>query len=546
MASNSPSIVIDPEVGVIFTSEHQRTDQTQSAAKKGIRLATTAILLVLGVIASTSFSNGSLKKSSTLVIEEESDRDKPTPSSARRTAAKSMSFNPSLKIFGVHVLNGYNSCRNLEADVKNALKLLADTTIKVEKANDCTFRYYPMYSMASSAGDSSAAPQGKASASGGETSYGTNNQVDGVDEADITKSDGTYIFVGYGDEIIVTDLQGNSVVNVTLPPPPNATIDTSADNGGLFKYQMPYYGQRPPEKRTVLSLLLHKNIVTVIATYFSWQCESALCGGVTNAFLYKFDPASKALTLMTQIDINGAYSTARSIGSFTHIATTASVDTWSFAHAFSRCNPEFTNMTAKQYEAAAYKTANVTVAKHAKQIIKGLAWIQSTSKGAATNKNACKHVVQISSLTNQNSKITSQRGLSLYNGQSILQNFIQLTSFDMAQGELAGTYYTASGAFTNAYGPQMYATEDRLVLANNGYYYQASADGTSSTYSEYTYLMTFDLTGAVATPISVGQVPGYLNNQYSMDYFNGTFRIATTNSQKWNTVFNKKIWILQL
>jgi hypothetical protein len=51
--------------------------------------------------------------------------------------------------------------------------------------------------------------------------------------------------------------------------------------------------------------------------------------------------------------------------------------------------------------------------------------------------------------------------------------------------------------------------------------------------------MTFNLSGSVATPSSIGEVDGYLNDQYSIDYFNGFYRIATTIRQKWGTFYNE-------
>ena len=89
------------------------------------------------------------------------------------TKSKSMRFNPRLKPFGQHVLNGYNSCKDLEGDVRAALRLLADTIIAQGKKNDC--RFVPMYA-AMSMGDSTMSKSHVK-----ETSYGTNNQVDGVD-----------------------------------------------------------------------------------------------------------------------------------------------------------------------------------------------------------------------------------------------------------------------------------------------------------------------------------------------------------------------------
>jgi len=523
-----PLIISPKAVGSCVVEEQavqKATNATPPASKWGRIVASAAVLVIVGCTAAASLGAGSLKISSHTDAMAVRDHDgSTTKHTVRRMATTKTStrFNPTLKKFGAHVLNGYNSCNDLEADVRASLKLLADMTIEQGKANDCT--YFPMYA-AMSTGDTTMAKSDIK-----ETSYGTNNQVDGVDEADIVKSDGTNIFLGYGDEVIVTDLQGYVVANATLPAPPASTADVS--DLQPTPYDAPASAKmgiwRPtPVKRTVQALLLHKNIITAIATYNNWQCKSALCGGVTNAFIYKFSTADSSLTLLTQLHISGMYSTARTIGSAAHIATTASVDTWSFTSPLDRCNYEYTNMTSAQYEAAAFKVASTTVAKHAKNILNGLTWTDTSGT------KACKHVMQITTLTNQNTKATSQQARLTLFGQSILQNFVQLTSFDMIQATLDGSRtMSVSGSFTNTYSPQMYATEDRLVLANNGYYYQKLGDGTSS-YSEFTYLMTFNLTGGVALPNSVGQVPGYLDDQYSIDYYLGAFRIATTNSQKW-------------
>jgi hypothetical protein len=196
------------------------------------------------------------------------------------TKASLLRFNPRLKPFGKHVLNGYNSCNDLEGDVRAALKLLADTIIAQGKTNDC--RFVPMYAAMSMGDNTMSKTHVK------ETSYETNNQVDGVDEADIVKSDGTNIFLGYGDQVIVTDLEGNILTNATLPPPPTANL-TGPQPMPYDTYSMPKMSiWRPPTPatRTVQALLLHENIITAIATYNNWDCVSALCGGVTNAFIY--------------------------------------------------------------------------------------------------------------------------------------------------------------------------------------------------------------------------------------------------------------------
>jgi uncharacterized secreted protein with C-terminal beta-propeller domain len=87
-----------------------------------------------------------------------------------------------------------------------------------------------------------------------ETSYGTNNQVDSIDEADFVKSDVTNICLGYDDQVTITDLEGNSLSNVTLPPPPTAKpmpYDT------YYLPQMSIWSPLTPVTRTVQALLIH-------------------------------------------------------------------------------------------------------------------------------------------------------------------------------------------------------------------------------------------------------------------------------------------------
>jgi hypothetical protein len=193
-------------------------------------------------------------------------------------------------------------------------------------------------------------------------------------------------------------------------------------------------------------------------------------------------------------------------------------------------------MTSDEYEEAAVKLANQTVVSYAENMMKGLRWTHH-----ADDTLSCKNIIRISTMSNQNlTAISEQRrlgGMWFYD-QGLLQNFIQLTSFDVDQGSLAAIKSYSAGAFSAGYSPQIYATQDRLVLATQGYRYEPIS-GNEASYNEYTYLLTFNLSGSVATPTSIGEVDGYLNDQYSIDYFNGFYRIATTIRQKWGSSYNE-------
>jgi hypothetical protein len=416
-----------------------------------------------------------------------------------------------------------------------------------------------------------------------EDSFETNNQVEGVDEADLIKSNGEFVFMGYGSEVIVIDLEGTVLDRVEVPLPPNATQlkpgfgeATSGGDGGDSTTSRRSFapggwgcGPPKPQYRKVKALLMNEEVGTdgitptgtvtlnVVTTFDDWTCDSSLCGGLTTSFIYKFDGSDsgiKKLNLLASQDINGRYNNARSIKSINHLVTDASIDTWGFTGSLYRCDQTYYwNTTYEEYEKLAYQKANETVEQYARDIVAGLSW--ATPNGAADD--ACRHIVQISSMTSGDDGLTAQekRSLRLFSGQGVLQNFVQITSLDLEQlvdpdpngpprnetlGTGLGTVANhASGAFIAQYDPELYATQSDLILAGRGWRYDN--DGR---WDEYTYLMSFDLadsnTAFGAVPKAIGEVTGYLKNQFSMDHWNNHLRVATTSFQKWDRVFDEK------
>jgi hypothetical protein len=107
------------------------TSKLPSAKKNGRIVALTTTIIIVGCIAASLTIRPS-KLSIDANGETMRDHDDITTKSNIRsmsTKSKSMRFNPRLKPFGWHVLNGYNCCKDLVKDVRASLKLLADTII---------------------------------------------------------------------------------------------------------------------------------------------------------------------------------------------------------------------------------------------------------------------------------------------------------------------------------------------------------------------------------------------------------------------------------
>jgi len=115
------------------------------------------------------------------------------------------------------IIRGYPSgeegCQALTDDIYNASAILANEIIKsnVEQGGDDgaypkgTGRSYPYSSHEKIKVVS-------------ESSYETNNQEAGVDEADIMKSDGKHVFTAYGDMLVVWDVHSGKQVSLTKMP----------------------------------------------------------------------------------------------------------------------------------------------------------------------------------------------------------------------------------------------------------------------------------------------------------------------------------------
>lgn len=465
-------------------------------------------------------------------------------------------FNVQLPEFGEHVMDGYSNCNKFVSDVSIALKILADNTI--ESGNITC--YYGGNDDDDEAnkddadgdddeankddvdGEDAADDDSSGDFRGGfspvkqkEDSFDTNVQVEGVDEADTIKSDGNHIFAVYGNQIIVTDSNG-SVLERTSVPQSN---------------------EPKQQNRSIKGLLLNDGILTVLTEFFKRDCddESPVCGPVTTTFLYTFVGGTNNLTLTRQFDINGRYSNARGIDGDNHIITQVHPNTWRFTDKLNRCRKQFRNMSYDQYKEAAFNIANSTVDEYAQMIVDGLDLprkgnVFGGSEGS-TVSSSCENIVQLFNSTKGHVNASTTPLIFSYRRDESLQTFFQVASINVKNASEEGSTvsYNVAGAFIPSYNPEMYASKKNLVLAGDGYRVinvvndDDENDGIATVgrvAMQYTYLMSFDLNDSQATPNSVGEVNGRLNNQFSMDYYYDadglvppSLRVATSSFRKW-------------
>ena len=134
-----------------------------------------------------------------------------------------------------------------------------------------------------------------------------------------------------------------------------------------------------------------------------------------------------------------------------------------------------------------------------------------------------------------------------------LNTVVQVHSFHVAAGTGARrhlqdtpalTALSVSGTILPTYNPQVYATENIMIIASSGSGYSEARESMV----EMTYLMSFLLVGATSEPYTIGSFLGNIINQYSMDVvlYNGVqrvLRMATTLRKAWFWGFPEPLFV---
>jgi len=493
-----------------------------------------------------------------------SDEDAVRPESEGTILPRSFSIN--LPEFSSDILNGYEICDDMVSDVEQTFMYLTNVEITdslvywdyYHNFDDGDIAYsVPEMAFAedmavemdmSDQTSSTKSESSTATSTAGQDDYGTNNQVEGVDEADIVKSDGTYVYAAYGDVLVVLDLAGE-ILSRTKIPDPHATA------GNLTNTQSTQF---------IKSLLLDpvsKRITAIVteSPVYWWGhppffAESngsdvddiAEMLGTDTTRVYVYSTASLQqdqgeLELYSQNELRGSFQTARSIGSKAYIVSHSHIDSWAYEQELQRWHERYSGMNKTEYANAAMDYAIANVRLYAESLVGEI--IGSTT---GTDGKDCKDFVKISLMQPINQENNFDTTIN-YNG--ILNGVAQVMSFDMSHddadntleesataGAVMKTPFSLSGAFLPSSYIKTYASNDLLVLAGQGWHTSSNSD--DGGYEQYTYLIGFSLaTGAAgaAVPLATGIVNGYLLNQFALDWYQNHLRVATTTSAKWGS-----------
>ena len=295
----------------------------------------------------------------------------------------------------------------------------------------------------------------------------TNIQVEGVDEADIVKTDGDYIYYSTGNKLVIV----------------NASDPTNLQIVSEIEY----------EKENIKSaeIFINNNKLVIIGQKRVYEANQ-------NKEIY-YDFAYKSSDLYTiakvynienkenpqyerEVQIEGDYLSSRMIGE----------NIYFMANKYIYCNlpEEYTKENVNEDE---YKPKYLDT--------------------SISEKLNCKEFTDI-----------------YYFPDSEENSYLNIAGFNINNNEPANieSYLGA--------GEEIYSSENNLYITKVKYEYKNNIFyGYYDNYDVDTYIYKFKLEDSKIVYTNVGSVPGEVLNQFSMDEKDGYFRIATTDSNNWNS-----------
>jgi hypothetical protein len=574
---------LSPEVHTSNVEEKVETEKTMKRNKnlpKAIKIVFLGLILVAIIVGvAVPLTRPMEREEDVNILTEELAR-----AEIKKMEFRRKKFSAPLPEFNSAILDGYEDCDGLINDIENALSELANIRIQSDMCNfaspfgdvlidvvGVTLGVEPFFEpvfdenlvpgdtvadsttgmepVAIENGESFMADDQSFDdvSGGGEDSFGTNNQNENVDEADMIKSDGTYVYTVYGSDIVVLDLVGTERFRLELVEKDDSFSwwhddyiqfedsgngTASSSEAETITVSVSSNGKRAGSfHKSIESLMLFENRLVAFVSSNNWF-YSSVSSFTTEIILIDINLTNGELSIIERKSVNGIYQAARMIEPNIHLVTTSYIQTWEFTSEFARWQNEFVGMGARKYAEKAFAKAESIIPKYAKALARELLSDEAPidKKGDLDDdlifpQDTCKNIAKLSSY--QNGK--SDDDVDWTDLQGTLNGFVRVTSFNITSG-LNDTAST-SAAFVPTAHADVYATEDMLFLGGRGW---AANPEDASRSQDVTYITAFRFSGASATLNATGFVPGYTINQFSFDFFDGHLRVATTTSADWS------------
>jgi inhibitor of cysteine peptidase len=320
----------------------------------------------------------------------------------------------------------------------------------------------------------------------------TNVQVEGIDEGDIVKTDGSYIYVLRDNELIIFKADGAATARVSSVKVIRDSIDEPAGNGASDRSAAPPIGRYISEYAS--DIYIAGDLAVVVAAASSYRPLPAVDGDVSAEIYYG---GSRQISKIYVYDIADRTKPALKweLGQDGYVLTT-------------RLSGSTLYMISNHYVYDPREGDNETFIP---RLYEG-----KDAKLVAPGDISIMPVVNTTAYT-------------------------VICAYDLESGKITANQTVLGG------GSNVYMNRETLFLANSITDQTASAPYTDSVYTVIDYTTTsvtditsFDLTGGGLTLKASGSVPGSLDSQFNMDEYDGSLRVVTTTfSQSWSEYTDK-------
>ncbi|HVQ01284.1 MAG TPA: beta-propeller domain-containing protein [Candidatus Thermoplasmatota archaeon] len=300
----------------------------------------------------------------------------------------------------------------------------------------------------------------------------TNVQVAGVDEPDIVKTDGSFLYLVENGR--VTIVKAYPVMDAAVVSRISFNNSTSISNIFIYGDRLIVFGIINSYSGWPYPLL--REDVKVATPMFIWG------GGSSTTLIAIYDISDKTNpVLVKEVKIDGYYFDARMIDNYVYVVAS-----------------EYTNTIYY-----AYDENNVTL-----------------------------NIPQIS--IDNVSRNISVSNIYYVDVPELSDTMTHVISIDLQTNDVAEKSFLLGGSET------MYVSKNAIFLAATHYPYYAMPMRNSETSSaesnqQTTIIHKISINTGNVSYIAQGEVPGRVLNEFSMDEYNGYFRIATTIDAVWNT-----------
>ncbi len=297
----------------------------------------------------------------------------------------------------------------------------------------------------------------------------TNTQVEGVDEADIVKTDGRYIYYISSKKVVIVNAENSSDLKILSEISYSKEEKLNPRELYIYNNKLIVIGQK--ENNYYDDLMMVDSIYPI-------QNDSR-----TTAKVYNIEDKTNP-KLDREVEIEGSYLSSRMIGDNIYFIANKYIYTYLFKDDIAELDEEM------------FKPKYIDT--------------------AIGNEEKCLQYNDI-----------------CYFPESEDTSYLNIAGFNVNNNEKANidTYLGA--------GSDIYSSQNNLYITRVKYEYEDErVYGYYNNYDVNTYIYKFKLENSKAIYEKAGSVPGRVLNQFSMDEKNGYFRIATTDSQNWNSKTN--------